>query len=398
MNIDFSAQELSFQAEVSAFLKAHLPLDISHKVLGGRRMARDDFMRWQRILYEHGWGGPSWPKEFGGTGWSHTKEFIFEQECSAAGAPRLIDFGQKMLAPVLMKFGSPEQQAHYLPRILQGEDFWCQGYSEPGAGSDLAALKTKAERVGDKYIVNGQKTWITLAQFADWIFCLVRTSSEGRRQEGISFLLIDMKSPGITVRPIIMLDGEHEINEVFFDNVEVPAANLVGEQDKGWTCAKYLLVHERFGQHFIGPIKSLMRHLKRLATEEMANGRALIEDSRFRDRLAQCEMEVMAHEMTLLRTLAAVAKNGSPGPESSILKIRGSELLQQIIELLMYALGPEVLAHRPEALAPDWQGEAIGSRHATTAAGSYFNMRKLSIFGGSNEIQRNIIAQLVLGL
>lgn len=398
MNIDYSAAELAFQAEVRAFLKVQLPADISAKVLQGKRMGRDDYMRWQRILFDHGWGSPYWPRENGGTGWNHTEVFIFEQECINAGAPRLIDFGQKMLAPVLMKYGSQEQQARFLPRILNGDDFWCQGYSEPGSGSDLASLKTRAERAGDKYVVNGQKTWTTLGQFADWIFCLVRTSSEGRPQQGISFLLIDMKSPGVTVRPIILLDGEHEVNEVFFDNVEVPLDNLVGQENKGWTCAKYLLTHERFGQHAVGNMKALMQRLKVVLREQMADGRSLLDDAGFRDRLAQLEMEVMAHEMTLYRTLAAVARTGSPGPESSILKIVGSELLQDILDLFVRALGPDALAHLPEALDVNWQGEPIGSIDTITAAGLYFNMRKLSIFGGSNEIQRNIIAQLILGL
>jgi alkylation response protein AidB-like acyl-CoA dehydrogenase len=398
MNVDYTAEELAFQGEVRAFIKAHLPPDIRSKVLNGQRLVREDFMRWQHILHQHGWGSPYWPQAFGGTGWSHTQIHLFEQACIEAGAPRLLDFGQRMLAPVLMKFGTPEQQARFLPRILNGDDFWCQGYSEPGSGSDLASLKMRAERVGDHYIVNGQKTWTTLGQFADWIFCLVRTSNDGRPQHGISFLLIDMKSPGIKVQPIVMLDGEHEINDVFFDNVEVPAANLVGGENKGWTCAKYLLVHERFGQHYVGYTKVLMRQLMRIARHQHSAGRPLLEDPRFRDRIAQCEMEVMAHEMTLLRTLDAVARTGSAGAESSILKIRGTELMQQIFELIVHALGPDALAHLPGSLNPAWQGVPVGLPDTLTAAGDYFNMRKLSIFGGSNEIQRNIIAQRILGL
>ncbi len=398
MNIDYSKDELAFRVEVRAFLKQHLPDDISQKVLHGKRMVRDDFMRWQRILFDNGWGSPYWPKAHGGMELNQTQIFIFEEECLEFGAPGLIAFGQKMLAPVLMAFGTPEQKAHYLSRIVQGEDFWCQGYSEPGSGSDLASLKTKAERIGNHYLVNGQKTWTTQAQFADWIFCLVRTSTEGRPQQGISFLLIDMKSPGVSVRPIIMMDGEHEINEVFFDNVEVPVSNLVGEENKGWTCAKYLLSHERTGLNLVSLCKQLMQRLHHIARTEMADGKPLLEDVRFRDRMAQCEMEVMAHEMTLMRTLAAMAKTGAPGAEASILKIRGTEIAQSIFELIMYAAGPETLAHRPETLAANWQGDFIGEDYTATAAGNYFNMRKLSIFGGSNEIQRNIIAQHVLGL
>jgi alkylation response protein AidB-like acyl-CoA dehydrogenase len=398
MNVDFSPEEQAFRQEVRSFLEQKLPADIRHKVLNGKRMGRDDFMRWQRILFDQGWGGPYWPKAAGGTGWNHTEVAIFDNECIEAGAPGLIAFGQKMLGPVLMAFGTPEQKAHHLPRILRGDDFWCQGYSEPGSGSDLASLKTKAERIGDKYVVNGQKIWTTQAQFADWIFCLVRTSSEGRPQQGISFLLIDMKSPGVSVRPIIMLDGEHEVNEVFFDNVDVPVSNLVGEENKGWTCAKFLLSHERTSLNLVAASKLWMRRLQKIARTEMANGKPLIDDLRFRDRLAQCEMELMAHEMTLLRTLAAMAKSGSPGPEASILKIRGSEIAQNIVELIMYAAGPEAMAHLPEALDAAWQGEPIGANYTPPLAGDYFNMRKLTIFGGSNEIQRNIIAQHVLGL
>jgi alkylation response protein AidB-like acyl-CoA dehydrogenase len=398
MNVDYSFEEQAFRAAVKTFLEQKLPNDIRHKVLNGKRLVRDDFMRWQRILFDHGWGGPYWPKEYGGTGWNQTEVFLFEQECVEAGAPGLIAFGQKMLAPVLMAFGSPAQKENYLPRILRGEDFWCQGYSEPGSGSDLASLKTKAERMGNKYIVNGQKIWTTQAQFADWIFCLVRTASEGRPQQGISFLLIDMKSPGVSVRPIIMLDGEHEVNEVFFDNVEVPTANLVGEENKGWTCAKFLLSHERTGLNLVALSKLLMRRLQHIARAELSNGKPLMDDVRFRDRFAQCEMELMAHEMTLLRTLAAMAKSGSPGPEASILKIRGSEIAQAIFELTMYAVGPEALAYLPAALDADWDGAPIGADYTPMVAGDYFNMRKLTIFGGSNEIQRNIVAQHVLGL
>ena len=398
MNIDYSADEIAFRDEVRAFLKSNLPDDLRNKVLNTKRMVSEDFVRWQRILFERGWGGPYWTKEYGGTGWNETELSIFEQEYTDAGAPRTLDSGHRLIAPVLMKFGSPEQKAYFLPRILTGEDIWAQGYSEPGAGSDLASLKTKAERVGDKYLVNGQKTWTTIGHWANWIFCLVRTSNEGRPQQGISFLLIDMKSPGVTLRPIIMLDGEHEINEVFFDNVEVPVENLVGEENKGWTYAKYLLTHERIMTHLVGTAESLMRRLKRIARETIVGSRTLMEDPGFRERLAQCEMELMAHKMNLLRTLAAVAKTGSPGPESSLLKVRGTELTQQIHELIVNAIGPDALAYQPEAMDPGWQGEPIGSSDAITAAYEHFNMRKMSILGGSNEVQRNIIAHRILGL
>jgi alkylation response protein AidB-like acyl-CoA dehydrogenase len=297
-----------------------------------------------------------------------------------------------------MKFGTPQQQAQYLPRIMTGEDIWAQGYSEPGAGSDLASLKMRADRVGDHYVVNGQKTWTTIGHWCNWIFCLVRTSSEGRPQQGISFLLIDLASAGITMKPIITLDGEHEVNEVFFDDVEVPVANLVGEENKGWTCAKYLLTHERTMTNLVATAKSLMGRLKLLLRQQHGNGRPLIDDPGFRVELAQCEMELMAHEINLLRTLDKVARTGSPGPESSILKVRGTELTQKILELILHTCGPDALAHRPEALAPDWQGDPLGSDEAASAAVEHLNMRKMSILGGSNEIQRNIIAQRILGL
>ena len=393
MNIDYSPEEQAFRASIKAFLAQKLPDDLRQKVVNRTRLKRDDFMRWQGILYEQGWGAPYWPVEYGGTGWNHTQNFIFDQECIEADAPPLISFGHKMLAPVLMAFGTPAQKTAILPRIISGEHFWCQGYSEPGSGSDLASLKMKAERVGDRYVVNGQKIWTTQAQFADWIFCLVRTSTEGRAQQGISFLLIDMKAPGVTVRPIIMLDGEHEVNEVFFENVSVPASNLVGEENKGWTCAKFLLSHERTGLNLVSVSRRLLRRLKLIARSEQAGGQGLMDDVRFRDRVAQCEMELMAHEMTLLRALATTAKTGAPGPEASILKIRGTELAQQIFELTLSASGPEALIHDDAMtlVRPD-------RAYTHAAANDYFNMRKLSIFGGTNEIQRNIVAQHVLGL
>jgi alkylation response protein AidB-like acyl-CoA dehydrogenase len=398
MNIDFSPTEQALRDDIRTMLAQKLPARLRDKVRNARRLVREDYLEWQRILHAHGWGAPYWPAEYGGTDWNETERTIFDSECTEAGAPGLIAFGHRMLAPVLMKFGSPEQKAHFLPRIVSGQDFWCQGYSEPASGSDLASLKTRAERVGDHYVVNGQKTWTTLAQFADWIFCLVRTANEERPQQGISFLLIDMKTPGVSVRPIIMLDGEHEINEVFFDNVKVPVQNLVGEENKGWTYAKYLLSHERTSLNIVAASKLWLQQLKQIASAEKANGNTLWSDHSFRDRVAQCEMELMAHEVTLLRTLATVAKRGAPGPEASVLKIRGTEIAQAITELAMMACGPEALAHTPMALDPSWQGEPIGAGYTPAIAGNYFNMRKLSIFGGTNEVQRNIIAQHVLGL
>ncbi len=308
-------------------------------------------MRWQKILYRRGWGAGMWPSRFGGADWSVVQQHIFEEECATAGAPPQIPFAVKMVAPVLMTFGSAAQQDYFLPRIISGEHWWCQGYSEPGSGSDLASLRMGAVRDGDQYVVNGQKTWNTLGQYADWIFCLVRTSSEGRPQEGISFLLIDMKSPGITVRPIITLDGEHEINDIFFDNVQVPVENRVGEENKGWTYAKFLLGHERTNNAGIGNCKRHLTRLKQMATRERDNGRPLIEDARFRDRIARVELELMALEITNLRVLSAIAtESRAPGPEVSLLKIKGSEIIQELAELQMHALGPDALPYLREAL------------------------------------------------
>jgi alkylation response protein AidB-like acyl-CoA dehydrogenase len=379
MDLSFSAEELAFRDEVRAFLAERLPRDIQRQVLDGLPTGRDDTVRWQRILHERGWGAPSWPIEFGGTGWDPVRQYIFEEESAAAGAPRQLPFGLKMVGPVIQRFGNEAQKARFLPRILSGEDWWCQGYSEPGSGSDLASLTTRAERRGDGYVVNGQKTWITLAQHADWIFCLVRTDAGAKPQAGISFLLVDMRSPGVTVRPIILLDGAHEVNEVWFEDVEVPAENLVGEENRGWTYAKFLLGHERTNIAGIGASKRELVRLKRLAAEEMKRGRPLARDPLFAARLAQVEIELMALEITNLRVLAAEAERRAPGPEASLLKIRGTEIQQALAELMMQAAGP---------------GSLVPGREAFTHA----NLRKTSIYGGSNEIQRNIIAQQLLGL
>ncbi len=398
MDLNFTAQEQSFRTEVRAFIDAQLPADIRDKVLNGNRMGKEDFMRWHRILHKQGWVAPHWPVEFGGAGWNAVQQHIFSEECADAGAPALMPFGLVMVAPVIMAFGSKAQQDYFLPRILAGDDWWCQGYSEPGSGSDLASLKTRAERVGDKYIVNGQKTWTTLGQFADWIFCLVRTSVDARKQEGISFLLIDMKTPGITVRPIIMLDGEHEVNEVWFDNVEVPVENRVGEENKGWTYAKFLLGHERTGIAEVGRSKRKLKRLKDIASQERADdGGRLIDDIRFRDRIAQVEIELMALEITNLRVIAADMEHKTPGPEASLLKIRGSEIQQTLSELMMLALGAYALPHQHAALDAGYSGDIVGPDYGVALSGNYFNMRKTTIYGGSNEIQKNIISKMILG-
>jgi alkylation response protein AidB-like acyl-CoA dehydrogenase len=395
MDLNLTSEEQAFRESVRVFVSEKLPADISHKVLNRLRLEKTDIARWQWILHERGWGAPNWPKEFGGTGWTHIEQHIFDEECQLAGAPRQLDFGLKMVAPVIMAYGSPEQQQRFLPGIASGEDWWCQGYSEPGSGSDLASLQCRAERRGDHYVVNGQKTWTTLGHFADWMFCLVRTSNEGKPQAGISFLLIDLKTPGVTVRPIIMLDGEHEVNDVFFDDVRVPVANRVGEENKGWTCAKFLLAHERTGQSAVAEAKQSLARLKLVAQTVIENGRPLIENPRFRDKIAQVEIELMAQEMTLFRVMSDPQ---ATGPTPSLLKVRGNEILQTIFELIMQACGHNALPYLPEALEPSSTDETIGGIHAAPAAPGYFNMRKLSIFGGSNEIQRNIIAQTILGL
>ena len=403
MDLHHTAEEESFRAEVRAFLAAELPTDIRNKMLTGRRMHKDDMVRWQKILYRRGWGAGMWPERFGGAGWGVVQQHLFEEEGAAAGAPPQIPFSLRMVAPVLMTFANAAQQEYFLPRIISGEDWWCQGYSEPGSGSDLASLRTGAVRQGGDYVVNGQKTWNTLGQYADWIFCLVRTSSDGRPQQGISFLLIDMKTPGVSVRPIITLDGEHEINDIFFDNVKVPVKNLVGEENKGWTYAKFLLSHERTSNAGIGNCKRALQRLKRIASTQKAGGRPLIEDVRFRDRIAKIELELMALEITNLRVLSATAsEDRPPGAESSLLKIKGSEIIQTIAELQMHALGHDALPYVREALELDWVGDPLFTEHyesyAPPVSAQYFNQRKTTIYAGSTEIQKNIIAKLVLGL
>ena len=398
VDLNYTPEEEAFRAEVRAFVRSQLPPDISRKVIENKRLSKEDHVRWQKILYEQGWIAPSWPVEYGGTGWNAVQKHIFEDECAAAGGPRVIAFGVDMVGPVIIAFGSPEQKQRYLPRILSSDDWWCQGYSEPGAGSDLASLKTRAERNGDHYIVNGQKTWNTYGQYADMIFCLVRTSSGGKKQEGISFLLIDMKTPGITVRPIITLEGGHEVNEVWFEDVKVPVENLVGEEGRGWTYAKFLLSHERTGIAGVSRSKRELRYLKHIAAQEQKDGKPLIQDARFRDKVSRLEIDLMALEITDLRVASAEREGRAPGPEASILKIKGTEIQQTLTELMMEAVGPYALPYLPESYGDHWLGERIGPEYAGPLAARYFNYRQVSIYGGSNEIQRNIIAQQILGL
>ncbi|ATH13608.1 pimeloyl-CoA dehydrogenase large subunit [Delftia acidovorans] len=398
MDLQFTTEELAFRDEVRGFLKDKLPEDLSHKVKNGLQLSKQDMERWHAILNERGWLANHWPEQHGGPGWSAVQKFIFEHECALAGTPRIVPFGLSMLGPVLIKYGNEAQKAHWLPRILNGADWWCQGYSEPGSGSDLASVKTSAVRDGDHYIVNGQKTWTTLGQHANMIFCLVRTNREAKAQQGISFLLVDMNSPGVEVRPIITLDGEHEVNEVFFTDVKVPVENLVGEENKGWTYAKYLLTYERTNIAGVGFSVAGLEKLKAVAGRMLRNGKPLTQDPLFAARLAKVEIDLENMKTTNLRVIAAVAGGGVPGAESSMLKIRGTEIRQEILSLVRRAMGPYAAPFIEEALQAGYGQPAIGDAAAATAAAAYFNYRKLSIFGGSNEIQKNIISKMILGL
>jgi len=392
MDLAFTPEELAFREQIHAWVRDNLPKDISEKVRNSIHLTRDDMQRWAKILGQKGWLGWGWPKEFGGPGWNAVLKHLFEEELALAGAPRIVPFGPVMVAPVIMAFGTAEQQKRFLPGIASGEVWWSQGYSEPGSGSDLASLKTRAERRGDKYVVNGQKTWTTLGQFGDWIFCLVRTSNEGKPQTGISFLLIDMKSPGITVRPIITLDGAHEVNEVFFDNVEVPADQLIGEENKGWTYAKYLLAHERTNIADVNRAKRELERVKRIAKAE-----GVWDDVRFRDQIALLEIDIVALEMMVLRVLSAEKSGKQSLDVAGLLKIRGSEIQQRYSELMMLAAGPATVPLRADLVAAGWQPDQNAGEFVAPLAGTYFNMRKTTIYGGSNEVQRNIVAQTVLG-
>ena len=395
MDLNYSAEETAFRDEVRAWIKDNLPADLQKKVVENVELSKEDYLSWHRKLAQKGWIAPAWPVEWGGTGWDITRRYIFDEECGQAGAPQIISFGMTMCAQVLIKYGTDAQKKHFLPRIFSGEDWWSQGYSEPGAGSDLAGIKTRAERRGDKYIVNGQKIWTTLGHHGDWIFCLVRTNPEGKKQEGISFLLIDMKSPGITVRPLILMDGGHDVNEVFFDDVEVPVENLVHEENKGWTVAKFLLGHERLSSGRVGISKKMLERLKALASAQWdGNGNQLINTPRFRDRVTRVEVELMALEITNLRLLDALRNGRAETVDVSMLKIRATEVQQTLTELMVVAAGPQAAPFKQVG------EEAAGAldRWIATLTPKYCNMRKVTIYGGSNEIQRNIIAKTALGL
>jgi alkylation response protein AidB-like acyl-CoA dehydrogenase len=396
MDLSYTDEEKAFREEVRTFLDEKLDKAVAEKVRLGKDLTKAEMEAWHAALNERGWLAQNWPKEFGGAAWNAVQRHIYEEEAAKAHAPRIVPFGLSMLAPVLQKFGSKQQQEYWLPRILDGSDWWCQGYSEPGAGSDLASLKTKAVRDGDHYIVNGQKTWTTLGQHANMIFCLVRTDPEAKQQEGISFLLIDMKTPGVEVRPIILLDGSAEVNEVWFTDVKVPAENLVGEENKGWTYAKYLLTHERANIAGVGFSTAAISTVKRLARAVNDNGKPLIENPHFAARLARVEMELMALSTFNMRMIAAAGAGGAPGLEASMLKVKGSVVRQEINDLARRAVGPYAMPFASEAVegtnmpVPD-------PFDAGAVTGEYFNNRKISIFGGSNEIQKNIIAKTTLG-
>ena len=402
MDLNFTPEEQAFRDEVQAFLQDKVPANLKDKVRKGIHLSKADHEAWHAILHAKGWLANHWPQAYGGPGWTAVQKFIFDNECALAYCPRTVPFGVNMLGPVLIKYGNEAQKRYWLPRILNGADWWCQGYSEPGSGSDLASVKTSAIRqrdeTGEHYIVNGQKTWTTLGHHANMIFCLVRTNREAKKQEGISFLLIDMKSPGVEVRPIITLDGEHEVNEVFFTDVKVPAENLVGEENKGWTCAKFLLTYERTNIAGVGFSVAALERLKLVASRVKKNGQPLAYDPLFAARLAKVEIDLENMKTTNLRVIAAVAGGGAPGAESSMLKIKGTVIRQELNDLMRRAMGPYALPFIEAAMQEGYQDAPLGQPEAASAAAQYFNNRKLSIFGGSNEIQKNIISKMILGL
>jgi alkylation response protein AidB-like acyl-CoA dehydrogenase len=398
VDLNFTAEEEAFRLDVRHFYAEFLPPRFAEKVGFGQSLSKAEQEEWHAILAKKGWLAPHWPVEWGGTGWSVVQKYIFDVESSLANAPMPVAFAFSMLAPVLLKYGSEAQKRHWLPRMLNGSDWWCQGYSEPGAGSDLAAVKTRAVLNGDHYIVNGQKTWTSYGQYANMIFALVRTSDTGRQQEGISFLLIDMATPGVEVRPIITLDGAHEVNEIFFTDVLVPVANLVGEQDRGWTYAKYLLTYERTSMAGVGRSSAALSSLKTMAAKQCRGGASLLDDPLFAARLARLEIELANLSTTALRVVASVAGGGAPGAESSMLKIKGTELRQEISMLARRGLGPHAQPFIPESLEEGFNGEPVGPSGAAAITPNYLNLRKLSIFGGSNEIQKNIISKMILQL
>ncbi len=398
MNITYSDEDNKFKEEVKDFINNNLNPNTKQKIEEGHHLTKEDMLEWQNKLYEKGWMAPSWPKEYGGTEWTVTQRYIFDEECGAASAPPVLPFGVTMVAPVIIKYGTKEQKDFYLPKILSTEHWWCQGYSEPGSGSDLASLSTKAERVEGGYKINGTKTWTTMAHYADMMFVLVRTNSNCKPQEGISFMLLDMKSPGVSVKPIITLDGGHEVNMVYLENVFVPTENLIFEENKGWTVAKYLLGHERTSIAAVSRSKKSLAKVKEIAKLKIVGNNSLNEDQRFMDKVAKCDIRLQALEYAELKAISNDAKGISPGAEASMLKIRGSEIQQEITELVLEASGYYAYPYQPNALDAGSNEPVIGPSWSTSSAPKYFNARKTTIYGGSNEIQKNILAKMVLEL
>lgn len=393
-----SPQMRAFREEVRAFCDANLPDDLRRRVLANQHLDKQDYLRWQKILHGKGWIAGHWPKIHGGQDWSPLRRYIFEEETAKAGAPWLVPFGVAYIGPVLIKFGSAAQQRAYLPSILTSDIWWAQGYSEPTAGSDLAGLRTRAERRGDRYILNGHKIWTTMAQWADMMFCLARTQTEGRPQDAISFLLVDMHAKGVTVRPIVTLEQCHHVNEVFLEDVEVPVENLVGTEGKGWSCAKFLLANERMLAAEVGKTKRLLRRLRAVASSTKDDGRPLDAEPTFARKLARAEVDLRALEAVCLVQLDQVEAGAMPGVEASILKIRGSEVLQIVTQLMIETLQRVGLPYQVEALDPSWNGVEIGGQGSAGMVREYLLDRAATIYGGSNEIQRNIIAKAALGL
>ncbi len=400
MDFQFNAEDMAFRDEVRAFFRESLPDDLRRKTLNSEALSRAEIMRWHRILHAKGWAAPNWPEQYGGPGWSVTQKYIFDEEHGLAGAPRLIQFGLGMCGPVLMAFGTDAQKSYHLPPMLSGEHVWAQGYSEPGAGSDLASLKTRARLEGDEWVISGQKLWTTQAHMANWVFLLARTSDEPKKQLGISFFLIPLDSPGIKIQPIHLMDGLHETNGVFYDDVRIPKANIVGEAGAGWTIAKHLLAHERMGGGALGQHKLLLAQTKAIAAEDQrAGGKALLRDPDFARRIVAAELELRSLEAVILKTLAKVSADKALGAEANVIKIRGSETLQRLTELRMEALGPAAMPYDIEALESGWGNRPpVGAAYENGIAPRYLHMRKVSIYSGSNEIQHNIIAKGVLGL
>ncbi|MFO1080774.1 MAG: acyl-CoA dehydrogenase family protein [Reyranellaceae bacterium] len=404
MKLAFSDEELAFQQEVRTWIEANMPPEVAEESRRSRssHVSKERLLQWQKKLASRGWLCPNWPKEYGGTGWTSTQKFIFEMEMARADSPYLSSFSIKMVAPVLMKYGSEAQKKRFLPKIAAAEELWCQGYSEPGSGSDLASLRTRAVRDGDHYVVNGQKIWTTNAHFADWIFCLVRTSTEGKPQEGISFLLIDMKTPGIRIDPIYLVDGtrtpmRHEVNQVFFTDVRVPVENRVGEENKGWTYAKYLLEFERGGQAYGPRLRKSFRHLQTLSRSQFDGGEPLSASPAWREKMAALEMEIDAVEMNELMFYSSLKSGDAPGQMASVVKMRGTEAGQKVTELAVEAVGWYGVPFT-ELRNFDSNIVPVGGEYVDDVAPRYFNNRKTTIYGGSSEVQRNVLAKAMLGL